>query len=63
VSRRTLSWSCCPLAIGLVALEGGGRLCATAIAKRGKLFQPDAELGWTPLPNLDLVRDNANGDS
>jgi hypothetical protein len=50
------------LAIGLVALEGGGRLFATAVAKRGKLFQPDPELGWTPLPNLDLVRHNANGE-
>jgi len=50
------------LALGLVALEAGGRLYATAIAKKGKLFQPDAELGWRPLPDLDLVRNNANGD-
>jgi hypothetical protein len=51
------------LAIGLAALEAGGRLYATAIAKKGKLFRPHLELGWTPLPNLDLVRRNANGDS
>jgi hypothetical protein len=50
------------LAIGLGALEAGGRLYATAIAKKGKLFQPDAALGWAPLPNLDIVRNNANGD-
>jgi hypothetical protein len=50
------------LAIGLAALEAGGRLFATAIAKKGKLFRPDLELGWTPLPNLNLVRRNANGD-
>jgi hypothetical protein len=50
------------LAIGLAALEAGGRLFATAIAKQGKLFRPDLALGWTPLPDLDLVRNNANGD-
>ena len=50
------------LAIGLAALEAGGRAVATVIAKQGKLFRPDAELGWTPLPNLDLVRQNANGE-
>ena len=49
------------LAIGLAALEAGGRVFATAIAKKGKLFQPDPELGWRPLPNLDLVRRNADG--
>lgn len=49
------------LAVGLAALEGGGRVFAT-LSKRGKLFRPDAELGWTPLPGLDLVRRNANGD-
>jgi hypothetical protein len=51
------------LAIGLLALEGGARVFATVIAKKGKLFQPDPELGWRPLPNLDLVRRNANGDT
>jgi hypothetical protein len=50
------------LAIGLAALEAGGRAFATAIAKRGKLFRPDAALGWTALPDLDLVRNNANGE-
>jgi hypothetical protein len=38
------------LAIGLAALEAGGRAVATVIARQGKLFRPDAELGWTPLP-------------
>jgi hypothetical protein len=50
------------LAIGLAALEAGGRAFATVIAKQGKLFRPDADLGWTPLPELDLVRKNANGE-
>ena len=27
----------------------------------GKLFTPHVELGWVPLPNLDLERRNANG--
>jgi hypothetical protein len=49
------------LAIGLAALEAGGQLFVTAIAKKGKLFRPDPDLGWTPLPDLDLVRNNANG--
>jgi hypothetical protein len=47
------------LAIGLAALEAGGRAYATVVAKQGKLFRPDAELGWTPLPHLNLVRKNA----
>ena len=50
------------LAFGLAALELGGRAFATVIAKQGKLFRPDTELGWTPLPNLDLTRKNANGE-
>ncbi|MGH6898439.1 MAG: hypothetical protein ACREJ5_18120 [Geminicoccaceae bacterium] len=50
------------LALGLAALEAAGQVFVTAIAKRGKLFQPDLELGWSLLPNLDLVRSNANGD-
>jgi hypothetical protein len=50
------------VALGLAALELGGRAYASVIARQGKLFQPDAELGWTPLPHLDLVRKNANDD-
>ena len=50
------------LAIGLVALEAAGRVVAASVIKAGKLFRPDAELGWTPLPDLNLVRRNANGD-
>jgi hypothetical protein len=50
------------IAIALAALEAGGRVFATVIAQQGKLFRPDAALGWTPLPNLNLVRRNANGD-
>jgi hypothetical protein len=50
------------LVIGLAALELGGRAVASVIAKQGKLFRPDAELGWTPLPNLDVVRKNINDE-
>jgi hypothetical protein len=50
------------LTIGLVALEAAGRVVAATVIKTGKLFRPHADLGWTPLPDLDLVRTNANGD-
>lgn len=50
------------LAIGIFALEAAGRVVAATVIKTGKLFRPHAELGWTPLPDLDLVRKNANGD-
>jgi hypothetical protein len=50
------------LAIGLVALEAGGRVVASTILKRGKLFRPDSELGWVPLANLDMARKNADGE-
>lgn len=49
------------VAVGLAALEAGGRTFAI-LAKKGKLFRPDVELGWTPLPHLNLVRKNANGE-
>lgn len=48
------------VAVGLAALEAGGRAFAI-VGKKGKLFRPDAVLGWTPLPHLNLVRMNANG--
>jgi hypothetical protein len=50
------------LVIGLAALEAGGRVFATVIAQQGKLFRPDGKLGWTPLPNMNLVRKNASGE-
>jgi hypothetical protein len=50
------------LGIGLVALEAAGRVVAATVIKAGKLFRPHDELGWAPLPDLDLVRRNANGD-
>ena len=49
------------LVVGLGMLEAAGQTYAV-LAKKGKLFRPDAELGWTPLPHLDLVRNNANGE-
>lgn len=50
------------VAIGVVALEATARVVAATVIKTGKLFRPHAELGWTPLAHLDLVRRNANGD-
>jgi hypothetical protein len=48
------------LIIGAAALEGAAQLYAAHIAMQGKLFAPDLELGWKPLPDLDLVRRNAD---
>ncbi len=42
--------------------EIGARVYVYAIAEQGKLFEPDAALGWRPLPHLDLQRRNADGE-
>lgn len=49
------------LTVGLAALEVGGRTFA-ALDNKGKLFRPDTQLGWTPLPGLNILRKNANGE-
>ena len=49
-------------AISLMVAEGIAQLYAAHIAKRGKLFKPSATVGWQVLPDLDLVRLNANGE-
>lgn len=46
----------------VIVLEGVAQLWVRQVARRGKLFRTDATLGWRPLPDLDLVRRNANGD-
>ena len=43
-----------------LAAEGVAQFYAFRIAKRGKLFQPDATLGWRVLPDLNLKRLNAD---
>jgi hypothetical protein len=50
------------LIVGAGTMEAAGQAYVALVAKKGKLFAPDAELGWVPLPNLDLARANANGD-
>jgi hypothetical protein len=50
------------LIVGAAALEGAAQYYAAHIAMQGKLFAPDEELGWLPLPDLDLVRRNADGE-
>lgn len=50
------------LVIGVVLAEGAAQLYAHKVVKLGKLFRPDDQLGWAPLPNLDLVRNNHNGE-
>ena len=51
------------LIFGLLIAELLAQLYAYQIAKQGKLFRPDPELGWVLLPNLDLVRANADGQT
>jgi len=46
----------------LVVLEGAAQLYVYRIAKRGKLFQPDALTGWSVKPHLSMQRKNADGD-
>ena len=46
------------LAIGEAMAQGW----VYAVAKRGKLFVPDTVLGWRPIANLRLARNNANGE-
>lgn len=50
------------LAVGLVLLEAAAQTFVAIVSKQGKLFAPDASLGWVPLPNLDKERLNANGE-
>lgn len=50
------------LALTLFVVELAGRVYAYQFAQRGKLFEPDAVLGWRVLPDLDLVRRNADGE-
>ena len=51
------------LAVGFVLVEVGLHWLAEHHFGRGKLFEPDPDAGWRTLPNLDLVRRNANGDT
>lgn len=46
-------------AVCLLCLELMLQVYVAAIAKRGKLFDYDLQVGWRTLPNLDLTRLNA----
>lgn len=48
--------------LALVAGEGAAQLYAYRIAQKGKLFEPDARLGWRTCPLLSLNRRNASGE-
>lgn len=50
------------LAVGAMLAEGAAQFYAYKVAKLGKLFQPDNQLGWALLPNLDLIRNNHDGE-
>jgi len=50
------------LVICLLGLELAGRAYITWFAKQGKLFALDDQLGWVPLPDLNLERKNADGE-
>lgn len=50
------------LLIGFGLLEAAAQTFVATVSKQGKLFAPDARLGWVPLANLDKERLNANGD-
>lgn len=50
------------IALSLLAAEFMAQVFVTIALKHGKLYEPDQELGWVPLPNLFVVRRNANGD-
>jgi hypothetical protein len=50
------------LVVGFVVSEAAAQIYVTKIAKQGKLFEPDAQLGWIPLPNLTLERINPDGE-
>lgn len=50
------------VAVGAMLAEGAAQFYAYKIVKRGKLFQPDEELGWSLLPNNRLTRSNHDGE-
>lgn len=50
------------LVVSVLLAEGAAQFYAYKIAKQGKLFRPDNELGWSLLPNNDLTRENRDGD-
>lgn len=50
------------LLISLALAEGAARFYVYFVVEHGKLFEPDPDVGWVVLPNLDLVRKNPAGE-
>jgi hypothetical protein len=50
------------LIVGFIMSEAAAQIYVAKIAKQGKLFAFDGELGWIPISNLKLERNNADGD-
>lgn len=50
------------LAVALLLAEAAAQVYVYKIAKHGKLFRPDQVLGWALLPDLDLIRNNHDGE-
>lgn len=48
--------------VAVVVAEAAARTYVYLVAERGRLFQPHEDLGWAPIPNLDLVRRNPAGE-
>ena len=50
------------LVLGLVAAEVLAQGYANHVLHKAKRFQPDDRLGWVTIPNLDLERQNSDGE-
>ena len=57
----TSLWLLMSLFLGILLAEFVAQIYVYKIAKRGKLMQPDAVLGWKHLSNLNLERLNSDG--
>ncbi len=60
--KKLVAALACGVALPLLLAEVSAQLYVDHVAQRGKLFTHDAALGWRVLPDLDLVRLNADGE-
>ena len=51
------------LVLGVIGAELLAQGYAYFIVEKGKRFQPDERLGWILIPNLEIRRKNANGET
>jgi len=47
---------------GLLLAEGAALLYVSFVAERGRLFEPDPDLGWALIPDLDRDRRTGSGE-